>query len=263
MRKNWLELDEKIYIVTGASNGVGKSIALSLTENNAKVVVCDIETPTYDCDFIKCDVTKKDEIEKLISYTTNKYGKIDGVINNAGINRPRLLVDAKCENSEYELSEEDFDSMININLKGVFFLSQAVAKEFIKQNDGGIILNVSSEAGQEGSAGQSVYSATKGAINAFTRSWAKELGKYNIRVMGVAPGILEKTNLRTFEYDKALAYTRGVKRCDLGSDYSKVIPLKRDGKLTEVADLVTYLMSNRASYLTGTTFNISGGKSRG
>ena len=126
-----------------------------------------------------------------------------------------------------------------------------------------MIVNVSSESGLEGSAGQSCYAATKAATMAFTRSWAKELGSKNIRVVAIAPGILEKTGLRTPAYNEALAYTRGTTPDQLNSDYSKSIPLGRPGRLVEVADAVTYLLSDRASYITGTCLNISGGKSRG
>jgi sorbitol-6-phosphate 2-dehydrogenase len=132
----------------------------------------------------------------------------------------------------------------------------------VKQNKG-VIINVASEAGQEGSAGQSCYSATKGAVISFTRAWAKELGKNNIRVVAIAPGIMETTGLRTDAYNEALAYTRGVTVDGLSTDYSKSIPLCREGKLDEVGELVSYLASDRSSYITGTTVNISGGKSRG
>ena len=128
----------------------------------------------------------------------------------------------------------------------------------------GVIINMSSESGKEGSQGASIYAATKGAVDSATRSWAKELGKHNIRVVAVAPGIIEATGLRNDAFKKALAYTRGAKDySEVGTDYSKVIPLGRDGKLTEIADLVAYLASDRASYVSGTTFNISGAKSRG
>ena len=112
--------------------------------------------------------------------------------------------------------------------------------------------------------GNSGKSLTKAALYAFTRSWAKELGKYGIRVVGVAPGILEKTALRSLEYEEALAYTRGIDVKQLRDSYEKVsVPLGRVGKLREVANLVCFLASDKASYITGTTYNISGGKTRG
>ncbi|GCF95848.1 hypothetical protein NRIC_37390 [Enterococcus florum] len=127
------------------------------------------------------------------------------------------------------------------------------------------MINISSEAGLEDSEGQSIYAATKAAINSFTRSWAKELGEFNIRVVGVAPGIMEETGLRTPEYEEALAYTRGITVDTLRKNYSKVstIPLGRSGKLEEVANVVSFLLSDRASYISGVTVNVAGGKTRG
>lgn len=121
------------------------------------------------------------------------FGGVDVLVNNAGINIPRLLVD---EGHQYELDETVFDKVINVNLKGLFFCSQAVGHVMVKAGHG-VIVNMSSECGLEGSEGQSIYAASKAAVNALTRSWAKELGKKNIRVVGVAPGILEATGLRT------------------------------------------------------------------
>ncbi len=120
-----------------------------------------------------------------------------------------------------------------------------------------------SESGMEGSEGQSVYAATKAAGYNMTRTWAKELGKHGVRVVGIAPGIMEATALRNEEYERALAYTLGITVDELRAGYEKVsIPLGRAGKLKEVADLAVYLSSERGSYIHGTTVNISGGKSR-
>ena len=130
---------------------------------------------------------------------------------------------------------------------------------------GGVIINMTSESGLEGSEGQSAYSATKAALHGLTRSWAKELGRHGVRVVGVAPGILEATGLRSDAYEKSLAYTRGITVEALQQGYVKTstIPLGRAGRLSEVADLVAFLASERASYVHGTVINISGGKTRG
>lgn len=143
-------------------------------------------------------------------------------------------------------------------------MSQAVGRELAAQQSG-VIINMSSESGLEGSEGQSAYAATKAAVNSYTRSWAKELGKHHVRVVGIAPGIMEETGLRTIEYETALAYTRGITVEKLREGYSSTstTPLGRSGKLTEVADLVCYLLSDRASYITGVTYNVAGGKTRG
>jgi sorbitol-6-phosphate 2-dehydrogenase len=266
MGESWLGLEGKVAIVTGGASGIGLNIANELLKNGSKVVISDLNVKEgQQADgfyFMKCDVSNKESVDSMVAKTVELFGAVDILVNNAGINLPRLLVDVKGERSEYELSEKDFDLMVAVNQKGPFLCSQAAAKEMLKQNKG-VIINVASEAGQEGSAGQSCYSATKGAVISFTRAWAKELGKYNIRVVAIAPGIMEATGLRTNAYNEALAYTRGVTVDGLNTDYSKSIPLAREGKLCEVAELVSYLASDRSSYITGTTVNISGGKSRG
>lgn len=266
MEKSWINLDGKVIIVTGGDSGIGNQISSQLQQNGAKVVVADLSVETgiqengvYN---IQCDVTNKESVEAMITAAVEQFGTVDGLVNNAGVNRPRLLVDDRGKKPEYELDESDFDFMVAVNQKGPFLCAQAVTRHMIKEGKG-IIVNISSEAGMEGSAGQSCYSATKGALNGFTRSWAKELGKHGIRVVGVAPGINEKTGLTTDAYNEALAYTRNVSVEQLGGDYSKSIPLGRVGELDEIGDLVTYLVSDHSSYITGTTINISGGKSRG
>ncbi|AOG60877.1 sorbitol-6-phosphate 2-dehydrogenase [Spiroplasma helicoides] len=264
---SWLNIDNKVYIVTGGSSGIGKAIVEALLEQNCIVVNADIsevEQNNKNYRFFKTDISFDEDIRNLVEFTIQNFKKIDGVVNNAGINIPRLLVDYKKEESEFELSSDIYDKIMNINLKGVYMLSQKCAKVFIKQGYG-VVLNMSSESGLEGSEGQGCYAASKAALNSFTRSWAKELGKKNIRVVGVAPGILEETGLRTLAYEEALAYTRNKTVDDLRKGYSNTstIPLSRSGKLSEVADLVMYLLSQRASYITGVTINIAGGKTRG
>jgi sorbitol-6-phosphate 2-dehydrogenase len=153
--------------------------------------------------------------------------------------------------------------MVSINQKGYFLCAQAVSRIMIKSGGGGVIINMTSESGLEGSQGQSVYAATKAAIYSLTRSWAKELGKHSIRVVGIAPGIVEITALRSDEYERALSYTRGITVEQLREKYEKAsIPLGRSGKLSEVANTVCFLASERAGYIHGTVINVSGGKSR-
>lgn len=266
MEKSWLNLEEKVVIVTGGVAGIGKHIASVISHCGAKVIICDcnVENGTVidGMNCLKCDVTKKDSVVAMVEKVVKNYGRIDGLINNAGVMRPQLLVDVYGTNPEYEIDENSFDFMVNVNIKGVMFCSQAVAKQQLKQGKG-VIVNISSESGMEGSIGQSIYAATKSAVNCLTRSWAKELGSKNIRVVGIAPGIMEKTDMRTESYNKALAYTRGTKSENLSTDYSQSIPLGREGKLDEVGYLAAFLISDKADYITGTTLNITGGKSRG
>lgn len=266
--ESWLNLEGKSTIVTGAASGIGFATAKELLNDGANVTVCDLAETAPDFGetagkmlYVRTDVTKKESVDAMVAKVVETFGGIDAIVNNAGINIPRLLVD---EGNQYELDEAVFDKVMNVNVKGLFFCSQAAARVMVKAGHG-VIINMSSECGLEGSEGQSVYAASKGAVNAFTRSWAKELGKKNIRVVGVAPGILEATGLRTISYETALAYTRGITVDQLRAGYNKTgtTPLGRSGKLSEVANLVAFLASDRASYIHGVTINVAGGKTRG
>lgn len=269
---NWLDLANKTIIVTGGASGIGKAVAEAFLAQGSKVTVADMNPKEPVLDgitkdnflYVVTDVTKGDSVKNMIAKTVEKFGSVDVMVNNAGINIPRLLVDPKDEGGQYELDEKVWDMVCNVNMKGVFFCAQAAARQMIKQG-GGVIINMSSESGLEGSEGQSVYAATKNALNSLTRSWCKELGKHNIRVVGVAPGIMEATGLRTIKYETALAYTRNISVDQLRAGYAKTstIPLGRSGKLTEVADAVCFMASKRAGYVHGVTLNIAGGKTRG
>ncbi|MFC6181353.1 SDR family oxidoreductase [Lactiplantibacillus daowaiensis] len=267
MSKDWLELEDNVIIVTGGSSGIGDAIVSELLGHGAQVFDLDLNPSEINNErlhFIKCDVTSGKAVDAAVDEVVAKFGRIDGLVNNAGINMPRLLVDNQNPRGKYELNEGAFDKMFAVNVKSTFLLSQAVGRYMAKQSEG-VIVNMSSEAGLEGSQGQSIYSGTKGAINGLTRSWAKELGEFNIRVVGVAPGIMEATGLRTPSYEEALAYSRHKTVDDLRAGYKSTTttPLGRSGHLYEVADLVSYFLSKRASYITGVTTNVAGGKSRG
>jgi len=266
MNDNWLNLTGKTIIVTGGNSGIGKHIAKELGSNGANVVVADLSVETGEGDGvfnIKTDVTNVKSINDMVGIAVKKFGKVDGLVNNAGINIPRLLVDVYSDEHQYEVDEKAFDKMTAVNQKGIVFTTQAVVRDMVKNKTEGVIINISSESGMEGSVGQSLYSATKGATNSYTRSWAKELGKFGIKVVGIAPGINEKTGLTTPEYNEALAYTRDINVDQLDTGYEKSIPLGRVGKLDEIAYLVAFLSSEKSAYISGTVINISGGKSRG
>ncbi len=271
MSESWLNLEGKTVIVTGAASGIGKAVAQEFLSVGANVVISDMAPEAPEMEeapgkllYVRTDVTKAADVEAMVEKTKETFGKIDALVNNAGINIPRLLVDPKDPKGQYELDETVWDKVCNVNLKGVFFCAQAVGRALVEQGSG-VIINMSSESGLEGSEGQSVYAASKNAVNSLTRSWAKELGKHGVRVVGVAPGIMEATGLRTLAYESALAYTRGITVDDLRAGYAKTstTPLGRSGKLTEVADMCVYLASDRASYVHGVTINVAGGKTRG
>ena len=265
---SWLDLEGKSIIVTGAASGIGLACAQELLNDGANVTVCDIaeNAPALDEGkgkllYVRTDVTSKASVDAMIAKVVETFGGIDVIVNNAGINIPRLLVD---EGNQFELDEAVWDKVMNVNVKGLFFCSQAAGRVMLKAGKG-VIINMSSECGLEGSEGQSVYAASKNAVNSLTRSWAKELGKKNVRVVGVAPGILEATGLRTLAYEEALAYTRGITIDELRAGYAKTstTPMGRSGKLSEVANTVAFLCSDRASYIHGVTINVAGGKTRG
>lgn len=264
---NWLGIKGKTYIVTGGSSGIGKAIVDELLADGANVVNADLnddERKETNYQFYKTDVTKNDQVKDTVAKTVKQFGGINGLVNNAGINIPSILVDPVAPDGKYVTTEDNYDKMFNVNVKSVFLMSSAVAKELVKEKDGAIV-NMSSESGLEGSQGAGMYSGTKGAINGFTRAWAKELGQYNVRCIGVAPGVLEATGLRTLAYEEGLAYSRHktVEELRAGYKNTSTIPLGRSGKLSEVANLVAFFLSNRAGYMTGQTVNVSGGKSRG
>jgi sorbitol-6-phosphate 2-dehydrogenase len=270
---SWLDLEGRVVIITGGACGLGRAMAQGFAEVGCSTVIADINMSEAQktaeeigeayggahC-AVDLDVTDRVRVDALVETVIGRFGKIDVLVNNAGILIPRLVVDPA---GVEELSADILDKMLAINVKGYFLCTQAVARSMIKAGNGGVIINMASESGLEGSLGQSVYAATKAAEYSMTRSWAKELGKYGIRVAGVAPGIMEATALRSEEYERALAYTRGISIEQLRKTYEKIsIPLGRPGRLSEVADVVCFLASKRASYIHGTVINISGGKSR-
>ena len=263
-----------LAIVTGGSRGIGAAIAEKLAQDGHDVLInCASSVEKAEAVAEKCraygvkayvkqwDVADYDACAAALKEIKDEIGVPYILVNNAGINIPRLLVD---EGHQYELDEAVWDKVMNVNLKGLFFCAESAARVLVRQRRG-VIVNMSSESGLEGSEGQSVYAASKNAVNSLTRSWAKELGKKGVRVVGVAPGILEATGLRTLSYETALAYTRGITVEQLRAGYAKTstTPMGRSGKLSEVANVVVFMLSGRAGYVDGVTLNIAGGKTRG
>lgn len=269
--KNWIDLSDKVVIVTGGSMGIGEATVQDLYNCGASVAIFDVVPPKAEClservVYFNVDIRNKEQVENAVSQTVSCFGHIDALINNAGVTRPRILVDYYEEAPEYELDEDALNLMIDINMKGTYLVSQAVARYLYKQRFG-IIVNLSSCAGLIGSRAHSGYAATKAAIHAFTMSWAKELGPFNVRVVGVAPGILDRTPSNNDEKYRAQAYGRGMgldkKPEDFFKGYKSSIPLGRPGHLYEVSNLICYLVSDHASYITGITIPVAGGKTKG
>jgi 3-oxoacyl-[acyl-carrier protein] reductase len=238
----------KNAVVTGAARGIGKSIAIHLAKNGLNVVVSDVleeplqkvaeELRTFGVKAIaiKTDVSKSEEVEQLFKKTVEEFGSIDFLINNAGITRDNLSV---------RMSEKDWDMVININLKGTFLCSQFAAKEMIKKRFGRIV-NMASVSGILGTAGQANYASSKAGVIALTKSFARELGKRNITVNAIAPGFILTEMTETLP-DK------------VKEEYVANIALKRAGTPEDIADVVNFLISPSASYITGTVINVSGG----
>ena len=268
--EKWISLDKKVVLVTGGASGIGAEIVKDLLQCGARVAIIDRDEPenyseSNELFFVKVDIRNSDEVNCAVKAIHQKFGVIDALVNNAGVTRPRILVDYYKKEPKYEIDQEDFYFMVDINMKGTLFVSQAVTRIMVEQEHG-VIVNMSSCAGINGSQGHSIYAATKAAINSYTLSWSKELSKFNIRVVGIAPDILERTPSNNDEKYRAQAYGRGM---DINTPaetffqgYKKSIPLGRPGFLYEVSNLVNYLVSDYSSYITGVIIPVAGGKTR-
>ena len=243
-------LDGKIAIVTGASRGIGRAIAEELGAQGASVivnylsseeaaldVVHSIESAGGEALAIQADVGDFEASQSMVKKTLDTYGQIDILVNNAGTTRDTLLLMMK---------EEDWDVVIDTNLKSMFNCCKAVARPMIRRKQGGRIINISSVSGLAGQGGQTNYAASKAGIIGFTKSLAKELGPRQVTVNAVAPGFFP-TSLTD------------VLSQDLVDKALDLIPLKRMGELDEVAHLVAFLASDNASYITGEVIRIDGG----
>ena len=241
--------ETKTVFVTGASRGIGKEIALKYAENGYNVIINYVSEKTnveelkkefeekgVKALIMQADVTDATKIEEVVKKGVEEFGKIDVLVNNAGITRDNLLM---------RMSEEEFDKVIEINLKGTYIVTKAVTKYMMKKRTGSII-NLSSVVGVVGNAGQCNYSASKAGIIGFTKSVAKELASRNIRANAIAPGFIET--------DMTSVLSDSVKE-----NIHNQIPLKRMGTAKEVANLAYFLGSEESSYITGQVINIDGG----
>ncbi len=240
--------EKRVAIVTGSARGIGKAIAKGLAENGVHVVITDImeeaaqktaeELAAYGVETmaIKADVSKAADAEMLIKSTVERFGKVDYLVNNAGITRDNLSI---------RMSETDWDLVLDINLKGTFLCSQQAAKAMMKKKFGRIV-NIASVSGILGTAGQANYASSKAGVMALTKTMARELGGRNITVNAIAPGFI------ITEMTEQLP--ESVKQ-----DYLKDIPLKRGGTPEDIANVVKFLISPAADYITGVTINVSGG----
>ena len=241
--------ERKVALITGATRGIGKEIALELAQNGFDIAVNyrsmqegmeelkkEIEEYGVRCEFVGADVANFEQCESMVKETVEKFGKIDILVNNAGITKDGLIM---------RMKKEDFEAVIDINLIGTFNVTRNVIPYMIKQKSGRII-NVSSVVGVAGNAGQTNYSASKAGVIGFTKSLAKEVASRNILVNAIAPGFIDT--------DMTKVLSDNVKE-----GINEQIPLRRMGSPKEVAKVVKFLASEDSSYITGQVINIDGG----
>ncbi|HBT49454.1 MAG: dehydrogenase [Caldanaerobacter subterraneus] len=241
--------EKRVAFVTGGSRGIGRAIAVRLAKDgfniaityvkddkSAEEVVEEVKKHGVDALAIKCDVSKYHEVEKAVEKVIEEFGSIDVVVNNAGITKDNLIL---------KMEEEEWDQVIDVNLKGAFNVIKFASKYMIKKRKGKII-NISSVVGLMGNVGQANYAASKAGIIGLTKSVAKELASRGITVNAVAPGFIETDMTNVLKED--------IKEAML-----KSIPLKRAGKPEEVAEVVAFLASSASDYITGQVINVDGG----
>ena len=241
--------EKKVALITGATRGIGREIALTLAEEGYNIALNyrkaneeleklrkEIEEKGVKCLAVCGDVSNFEEVEKFVKEIISEFGRIDVLVNNAGITKDMLLM---------RMKKEDFESVVDVNLVGTFNVTKNVISYMMKARSGRIV-NISSVVGISGNAGQTNYSASKAGIIGFTKSLAKEVASRNINVNAVAPEFIE-TNMTE------------VLKEEIKEERAKSIPLKRMGKAKDVANLVKFLVSEDSSYITGQVINVDGG----
>ena len=238
----------KVAIVTGGTRGIGLAIARSLAEDGASVVVSGRDAARLDAAVkeleslgasalgVAADAAKREDADRLVEGTRERFGRIDVLVNNAGVTRDQLLV---------RMKDDDWDQVMDTNLRGVFLMTRAVGKVMMRQK-GGRIINIASTAGAMGNPGQVNYSAAKAGVIGLTKASGRELAHWNILVNAVAPGLIET--------DMTAAIPAEAREAML-----QQVPLKRIGQGREVAEVVRFLAGDGASYITGQTIHVNGG----
>ncbi len=241
-------LEGRVAIVTGASRGIGRVVALCLAEDGASVVVSGrdaarVETAAKEMEAlgaavlgVAADVARREDVARLVDSTRERFGRIDILVNNAGITRDALLI---------RMKDEDWDQVLSVNLRGAFLMTRAVGKVMMRQK-GGRIINIASVAGAMGNAGQVNYSAAKAGLIGMTKAAARELAHWGILVNAVAPGLIDTDLSAAMPADSRDALIAQI-------------PLKRVGNAREVAEVVRFLAGDGASYVTGQVIHVNGG----
>ena len=256
-----LDLTSKVAIITGGARGIGFGIAFRFAEAGAKVTIADIDKEKADDSAqqlkakgwqavaVACDVSKADEVENMVAETVKTFGSVDILVNNAGI-FPNILV--------MNMREEDFDKVIDVNLKSVFLCTQKVARQMIKQGNGGKIINITSiDALHPSSAGLAHYDASKHGVWGFTKNAALELAPHKIWVNAIAPGGIATPGVEKVQ--KSLELPQGVDMQKLIESFMAKIPMKRMGEVDDIGKVALFLASDMASYITGAQIVVDGG----
>ena len=252
-------MSDRVVIITGAAAGIGRATARRFAESGARIAAWDVtekvseelvselrEAGASDALFQKVNVTDAASVEAAVASVAERWGRIDVLVNNAGILRDNQLVKWKDGQKLSEMSEADFDAVVSVNLKGVFLCTRAVAPRMIEGGRGGAILNASSVVGLYGNFGQTNYAATKAGVINMTRTWARELGRYRIRVNAVAPGFI------------ATEMVKAMPEKVLDSMVQRT-PIGRMGEPRDIAEAYFWLASDAASFVHGTVLSVDGG----
>jgi len=249
-----MRLRDRVTLITGGAAGIGKATAERFAEEGAKVVICDVsekagqevaKTLGPEASFYKVNVADRQAVQAWVDDVAAKYGRMDVLVNNAGVLRDGTLVKVQEGKLVKQMPEADFDLVIGINLKGVFNCTQAVAPYMIRQS-GGVILNATSIVGLDGNFGQTNYVASKAGVIGMTKVWARELGRYNVRVNAVAPGFTATEMVKAMP-EKVL---EGMKART---------PLGRMGEPRDIANAYLFLASDESSFISGVTLRVDGG----
>jgi len=242
-------LDGKVAIVTGGSRGIGAEVGARLAEDGAAVVVSgrdgdrlqhtvrEWETQGRAVLGVVADAASREDCERLVSTAKQHFGRVDVLVNNAGMTHDQLLV---------RMTDEDWDRVMEVNLRSAFLMTRAVSKALVRQKSGGRVINITSTAGAMGNAGQANYSAAKAGLIGFTKATARELAHWSILVNAVAPGLIETDMTKDLSANAREALLAQV-------------PLKRSGTAREVAEMVRFLAGDGATYITGQVFHVNGG----
>ncbi len=247
-----MRFQNKVVLITGGAAGIGKACAAKFAAEGAVVLICDVNEEVgqataqeIGASFYKVNVADRQDVQRWVDAVVAAHGRIDVLINNAGILRDGQLVKMKDGKVVKQMSEADWDLLIDINLKGVFNCTQAVAPVMINQG-GGVILNASSIVGLDGNFGQTNYVAAKAGVIGMTKVWARELGRYGIRVNAIAPGFTLTDMVRQMP-------------AEILQNMAARVPLGRLGEVADIANAYAFLASADASYISGVTLRVDGG----